>query len=242
MKTSDLNARVAILQDMISHKQADKQMNEVAALSRRLIVENDSLNIILQHNNIQVLQDNFVTNQYQQSYKTIGWLTAGIAFLVIIFNLVWYLWKRHRDEVRVRLLASEVEKMKAVEDELRKKKMSRQELLPMMDHALEKLKAKHAMTFSHGRELYEDIRKNKGTIDWKKSDFISLIDFYMSIDIDFIRSLNNNYEGLTPSEIFFLILEHEGESQEAINATFGITTTAFRLKKSRIKKKAKSTD
>ena len=237
LKTSDLNARVAILQDMISHKQADKQMNEVAALSRRLIVENDSLNIILQHNNIQVLQDNFVTNQYQQSYKTIGWLTAGIAFLVIIFNLVWYLWKRHRDEARIRLLASEVEKMKAVEDELRKKKMSRQELLPMMDHALEKLKAKHAMTFSHGRELYEDIRKNKGTIDWKKSDFIDFIDYYMSVDLDFIFEITRKWHDLTINEIFYLILEHEGRSEEEIQVILGVSYSALRTRKSRLNKK-----
>ena len=237
LKTRDLSARVAILQDMISHKQTDKQWKEVAALSRRLIIENDSLNIQLQHNNIQAVQDNFVTNQYQQGFKHIGWLTAAIAVLVILSILALYLWRRHRDEARRQLMLSEVEKMKAVKDELLRKKTTRQEFIPLMDHALEKLKAKHAMTFSHGRELYEDIRKNRSTVNWRKSDFIDFIDYYMSVDLDFVSEVVKKWHDLTPSEMFYLILEHEGRSEEEIKDILGISDTALRVRKSRLRKK-----
>ncbi len=237
LKNSNISARVAILQDMISHKQADKQWKEVAALSRRLIIENDSLNIMLQHNNIQAVQDNFVTDQYQQKARHFGWLTVVIVVLVILFNLTWYLWKKHRDEARRQLLLSEVEKMKAVKDELLRKKMTRQKFMPIMDHALEKLKAKHAMTFSHGRELYEDIRKNRKTVSWKKSDFIDFIDYYMSVDLEFIFETVKKWHDLTPSEMFFLILEHEGKSEEEIRDILGVSDTALRVRKSRLKKK-----
>lgn len=237
LKTTDLSAHVAILQDMISHKQTDKQWEEVAALSRRLIIENDSLNIQLQHNNIQAVQDNFVTDQYQQGFKHIGWLTAAIAVFVILCILAWSLWRRHRDEARRQLMLSEVEKMKAVKDELLRKKTTRQEFIPLMDHALEKLKAKHAMTFSHGRELYEDIRKNRSTVNWRKSDFIDFIDYYMSVDLDFISDAVKKWHDLTPSEMFYLILEHEGRSEEEIKDILGISDTALRVRKSRLRKK-----
>lgn len=101
------------------------------------------------------------------------------------------------------------------------------------------LKDRHEQLFNAGEGLYERWKTGESVKDWKKDDFISLIDYYMSIDIDFVKSLNNDYEGLTPSEMFFLILEHEGESQDEIIATFGLSPTAYRLRKSRIRKKAK---
>lgn len=238
LKTQDIGARVAILKDMIEHKQKDKQWKDVASLSRQLIVDNDSMSLLLQHNNIQKVQDSFATDQYREGIRHIGWIATGVVLLIILGVVLYYLWRRHRDNKRIALLRSEMEKMKTLRDELQKKQATRQEFITMMDHALEKLKERHALTFSHGRELYEDIHNNQSTVSWRKSDFIDFIDYYMSVDLDFMFDVVKKWRDLSPSEIFYLIIEHEGKSDEDTMKILAISDTALRVRRSRLRKKA----
>ena len=64
----------------------------------------------------------------------------------------------------------------------------------------------------------------------------------MSVDFKFLQSLHDNYKGLTPSEIFFLILFHEGYDDAAVMNILAVSNTALRVRKSRINKKKLNKD
>ena len=64
----------------------------------------------------------------------------------------------------------------------------------------------------------------------------------MSVDFKFLQSLHDNYKGLTPSEIFFLILFHEGYDDAATKNILAVSNTALRVRKSRINKKKLNKD
>ena len=112
----------------------------------------------------------------------------------------------------------------------------------MLEEALDKLKEEHSQTFSHGRQLYEEIKACRSVSLWKKQDFLDFIDYYMSVDFKFLQSLHDNYKGLTPSEIFFHILFHEGYDDAAVMNILAVSNTALRVRKSRINKKKLNKD
>jgi ribosomal protein S8E len=229
-----------ILKCMILQLQDGGNNEKIAALSMQLAKVNNQLNKSLQSNNIQQVQDHIDRESVYQKLKgkLLHLLIIEVVVLCLIVALL--LWRRKRSREKTARLIDEELQFQTQLQSMTSMDQSEESEMDKRQKGLQALKERHDKLFNAGKELYEQWRDGASVKDWKKDDFVSLIDYYMSIDIDFVRSLNNDYEGLTPSEMFFLILEHEGESQETITATFDISPTAYRLKKSRIKKKAKA--
>ena len=239
LKTNDLRMKSDILKCMILQLQDGGNNEEIAALSMQLAEVNNQLNQSLQSNNIQQVQDHIDRESVYQKLKGKLLYLLIIEVVVLCLIVALLLWRRKRSREKTARLIDEGLQFQTQLQSMTSTDQSEESEMDKRQRGLLALKDRHEQLFNAGEGLYERWKTGESVKDWKKDDFISLIDYYMSIDIDFVKSLNNDYEGLTPSEMFFLILEHEGESQEEIIATFGLSPTAYRLRKSRIRKKAK---
>lgn len=74
---------------------------------------------------------------------------------------------------------------------------------------------------------------------WKKNDFENVIEYYRLVDIEFIDTLDNSYEDLSPKYKFFMILSHEGKTDSEIMSIMGVAEVSLRSIRSRINKKKK---
>ena len=91
-----------------------------------------------------------------------------------------------------------------------------------------------------GKTLYESIINGGNVHTWKKKDFESFIEYYKLIDIEIIYKLEDSKYGLSPKQIFFSILFYENKTEGEIEGIMGISSSAFRATKTRVK--AKITD
>ena len=66
------------------------------------------------------------------------------------------------------------------------------------------------------------------------------IEYYKLIDIEIISKLEDSEYGLSPKQIFFSILFYENKTEGEIEGIMGISSSAFRATKTRVK--AKITD
>jgi tetratricopeptide (TPR) repeat protein len=233
LQTGNMYEKSGILSDMIQRKQADHLYQEAMEAQNVLNAINDSLRRSYRNDDV----DNIVKHDAPASFSgtnvsTIVWLVRifSVILLVSIVFIFFYHRKLHKRSLMFFELSDELARL---QDTM----AMDQDKISMLEEALEKLKVKHAQTFSHGRQLYEGIRNHQSIILWKKQDFIDFIDYYMSVDFKYLQTLHDMYKDLTLSEIFFLILIHEGCDEHTVMEILAISRTALRVRKSRINKK-----
>lgn len=237
LQTTNLFEKSGILIDMIQRKQQDHLYQEAMKAQLMLNAVNDSLEHIYREDDLGDGVEDHTSQIYHSLRARNVVLFFSVIFAVILFSvLVIFLYHRKLHQ-RTLMFYKLYDQLSHVRGSMEKIQQEDQGRISMLESALEKLKEEHAQTFSHGRMLYEEIKSNHSVTLWKKKDFLDFIDYYMSIDFKFLQSLNDNYKNLTPSEIFYLILVHEGYEEATVKDILGISSTALRVRKSRINKK-----
>ena len=74
----------------------------------------------------------------------------------------------------------------------------------------------------------------------KKHDFESFASYYSLVDVEYVASLDADYDGLSPKQKFFLIMEHMDKSETEIQNALGVAEVTMRSIRSRIGKKHKA--
>ena len=242
LRTGSLFAKSGVLIDMIHRKQADGLYQEAMKAQGMLNAVNDSLEQQYRSDDMgDVVEDSTSELYHGVRARNVVVFFSVIAFILVLSAVAISLYhhKLHKRNLMFYELADELSKTRGnMEESLQKE----QDKVNMLEEALDKLKEEHSQTFSHGRQLYEEIKAGRSVSLWKKQDFIDFIDYYMSVDFKFLQTLHDNYKGLTPSEIFFLILFHEGYDDAATKNILAVSNTALRVRKSRINKKKLNKD
>lgn len=97
--------------------------------------------------------------------------------------------------------------------------------------------SKQAAILAKGHEHYNNIVAGGRTALWKKEDFENFIEYYKVIDLQYVLHLETEYNNLSHTNKFFMILLHMGMSEEEVQRALGLSNGAFRTIKYRIKKK-----
>lgn len=104
---------------------------------------------------------------------------------------------------------------------------------------IEVLQKSQSRILYEGKSLYEKIEKGGTVVKWSKSEFVKYIAYYKLIDLPFVMHLESDYDHLSPKNIFFAILCHQGEMDSDIQHIMGISAVTVRSDKSRIKSRLK---
>lgn len=242
LQTDNLYDKSGILFDMIQRKQANHLYKEAMKAQNMLNAVNDSLRHNYRNDDVSNMVKND-TSKFYYGIKVRNIIVVVRVFSVILLFSIVFIFLYHRKLHKRSLMFYELtDEISRLQDNMEKSQQMNHDKISMMEEALEKLKEKHAQTFSHGRQLYEGIKANQPVTLWRKQDFIDFIDYYMSIDFKYLQTLHETYKGLTPSEIFYLILMHEGYDEATVMGILAISNTALRVRKSRINKKRRDRD
>lgn len=237
LSTRDLRTKSDILKCMILQLQDDGRNEEVAALTQQLDSVNEQLNEHLQDNNIQQIQDDLDSDSIYGHLKNKLVYILLIDVIICILVVILLLWRQRRSQRKITQLYDEGVRYQTILNDLQTAVISDEDEIDKRQKELAELKDRHEQLFNRGRVLYKRWKNGECVKEWKKEDYVCLLDYYMSLDLDFIKSLSKDYHDLTPSEMFFLILEHEGETPDEITMTLDISPSAYRLRKSRIREK-----
>ncbi len=103
---------------------------------------------------------------------------------------------------------------------------------------LDDLKQKMARRYANGLKRYTEIMADQPIVKWHKRDIEDCVEYYELIDISYIASLETLYNGLTPKNKLFMILQHNGKTDTQIQHIFGVGPNAIRTLRSRIRAKS----
>lgn len=237
LNTANLFDKFEILLDMIQRKQEDGRYQDAVRAQDLLNAVSDSMEHQYRADAMGSVVDDSTSKLYHGAWARNTMLFfLVLVILLLFFSLAIYFY--HRKLRKRMLMFYELsDELTHTRGDMEKSLQKEQEKVSMLEDALEKLRQKHVLTFSHGRQLYEEIKAGQSVSFWKKQDFIDFIDYYMSVDFKFLQFLHDSYKELTPSEIFFLILLHEGYDEIRIKKVLAISDTALRVRKSRVNKK-----
>lgn len=102
------------------------------------------------------------------------------------------------------------------------------------------LMEKHRDSLKLGLQRYNEAMAGQTTVLWKKHDFESFASYYSLVDVEYVASLDTEYDGLSPKQKFFLIMEHMDKSETEIQNALGVAEVTMRSIRSRIGKKHKA--
>lgn len=237
LQTKNMFDKAGVLIDMIQRKQADHLYQEAMKAQTMLNAVRDSMEHSYRNDDIgNAIEDNTSKLYHGIRVRNIVLFVKVLSAILLLSTLTIFFFHR-RLHKRSLMFFDLTDELSRLQGNMEKNQQINQEKISMLEEALGKLREKHAQTFSHGRQLYEGIRDKQPVTLWKKQDFIDFIDYYMSIDFKYLQTLHENYKDLTPSEIFYLILIHEGNDETTIKDILAISNTALRVRKSRINKK-----
>lgn len=242
LRAANLFDKSGILLDMIQCKQKDGLYQDAVKAQNLLNAVNDSMEHQYRVEDLGGVVDNSTSKLYRSARARNAVLFFSVVVVLLLLSSLAIYFYRRKLHKRTLMFFELSDELTHTRGDMEKSLQKEQDRVSMLEEALEKLKQKHAQTFSHGRQLYEKIKAGQNVSLWKKQDFIDFIDYYMSVDFKFLQYLHDNYKDLTPSEIFFLILAHEGHDDMEIETILAVSNTAMRVRKSRINKKKRHED
>lgn len=251
LQTKNIKLKVQVLSSMLRQKQQTGDLKGSIKYATWLINLKDSLAKQRQNEQIKELQMQFdheteLAHQENEKRKLM-YLACGCVFLAIIAFLIGRI-KILKDKKKIiekenEILLKEHELLE--KQNIIKKYIEHIQTLKKQGKTdvaiIEKLQQKVAKlqeakdTYSHkGELLYQAAMKGLSIREWNKLEQIAFLSCYASKDIEYSLMLeeSGNY---TPRQKIFLILQHEGWSDNKIAEMMGLSSGALRTMKSRIK-------
>lgn len=201
----------------------------------------DSLNPQKQTEAIKEVQDGFDRKVADMKYQNVKRrIYAGIAILVVVMIAGWQYYRRTVQKARKRIAENQVmitdysEKIRQLEMDGKEKSQEAKDL----HRKLETLRDKQGEMLYKGKEKFEEIRNGGTTAKWHRADFNHVVEYYRTINMPFVISLEQDYKSLSASNKFFLLLTDEMKyGNDEICRIMNLTDGALRTMRYRIKQK-----
>jgi tetratricopeptide (TPR) repeat protein len=238
------NGKAVPLSFYYQFKLRQGQYREACQLMEQIVATKDSLNQahrVQQINELQTKYDQEVKRRaLDKKLYRYSVITAVLLVLIMAMIALW----------RYRSLKAKAERLR-LQGQLSE---YRRQVLELESHGegnsrtIELLNAKigelqqglHDMLY-HGKEKYEEIMAGGNTVKWDKQDFEDFLNYYRLIDLPYITEMEAKYENLSPRNLFYLVLERLGKSNEEIQNILCIGASSLRTLRSRLRKQLKPT-
>ena len=242
LQTQDLAKKAEIITTILTQKQEEKDYKKVAYFASLLVELKDSLAEQRKNEQILVQQINFDNDlAHAKQQKTILMLTYTVCIGTLLLFLICLSIKYYSMKTRTEKLGNEkkIKEYQITIDKLSSVGQTDHKTIENLQKRINKLQGFKDSHTRQGQILYETLLAGKCIKDWNKPEMTMFLDYYVSKDIEFSLSLEEN-SLLTPREKVFLILQHEGKTDAKIAEMMALSNSALRTMKSRIKKKQDS--
>lgn len=251
----DIDRRIMVMDDLKGFYHEKHQYKKEAAMADSILRLKDNLQEQRNRDSIKSIQAYYDTMAEMDKKISIDhnktWLITGCIIAIIIsMSAAYYLYFHKKQKQALLMKQKEIEVAKNdvqqskvayanQSAEVRKLHDKIKKIEKDIDKDKQKLLQTHHTIVESGHRLWENVNEGQTIITWSKTDVTNFILYYLTIDEEFAKRIENDYQKLTRDQKVFLILQHMGKSDEEISRITGISNTAVRMKKSRIKKQKK---
>lgn len=245
LQTKDILKKSQIVEAMLKYKQQEGDYAKVTELATRLLALKDSISAQRQEERLKEMQMDF-DNQVGQTMheKKEEKMKFTILSLFLILIVIALLTSIQRIKTQNALLEKEnelLEKQGLLQQyhnyilQMEKNDKADKNEINRLKNKVEKLQRSIDGRSYQGNLLYSIVQQGKSIRNWNKSELQEFLNYYISVDLNYSLSLEE-YRDLTARQKVFLILKHEGKSDNKIAEMLGLNNAALRTMKSRIHK------
>ena len=243
LKTKDLGLKKDVLQAMFDNECKEKDYKAACDISKRILANNEAIAAKKENDQVKETQMNYDSEmkivrerQYIVYARAVALALALLILLLMLYNK-YKSTKAKNDIMQTQMLidsyAAEIGRLRTSND-------SHHDEAETLKKKLDNLEKRQSIMLYKGHKLYEDIMSGGNMVTWHKDDFINFIEFYKMKDMSFVTHLEEDYDKLTPKNMFFEIMLHLGKTNEEIEGIMAITPSTRRSLTSRIKEKLKN--
>ena len=232
------NIILNILSYDIEHGNVDKVCDNID----EIIHIKDSMLHQLKNDTIKDLQLRFdhEVAMRKQEQVTSNWKIGGLALAVMLLLLAIYaIVKRYKSKVEMQEKQMQIINYQSqIREYEASGKDAKENIEWLKKQIIDKLE-EISPQLKRGQLLYEQIRDGqvKSIYNWRKEDEKHFVEFYKFIDYRTVDRLTSvkRVEPLTNHRLFFLLLKEMGKNDSQIQELLGISSTAIKVLRSRVK-------
>lgn len=239
---TDAPTQTYVLRSLLRYRTSAADWRGAAETAQRLLELADSVERVRPENNVKAVQVEFermvMSHEYERKVTIALVVIVTLVLLTIIGMLYsWYRSYKARAARAVDQLL--IKSYEAQVDNLRRMAGDKTKEIAQLNRKRDQLLEKHHDSLKRGYLRYNEVMRGETTVLWRKHDFESFVEYYSLVDVQFVASLSADYDGLSPKQKFFLIMEHAGKSDAEIQAALGVAEVTMRSIRSRIGKRKK---
>lgn len=245
LQTKDILKKSKIVEAMLNFKKQEGDLKEIANLATLLVALKDSVSAQRQDEQLKETQVNFDYQaeqaKYEKDKQRLIFTVFILVLVLIIIVLFSFLLQVKNRKSRIEKEKDSLEKMRLLQSyknmilQLEQEGKTDKNEIEKLKWKIEKLQSTLNNKSNMGCLLYHYAKEGKNIREWNKTELVEFLNYYISVDINFSLTLDENEE-LTARQKVFLVLKHEGKSENEIAEMMGLSNTAFRTMKSRIYK------
>lgn len=197
----------------------------------------DSLPLKRQAEAIADIQKTYDSELAQERFRFDVMILASIIVVLTLSLLFLWQFSRYRQQKTKRILLENEMQLKEYTrqvEQLTSEGKEHSKEVKALNRRIKLLQDKQSEILYKGKARFEEIANGGKAITWKKADFNDFLEYYRTQNLPFVVHLENDYQSLSPSQKFIMVLQVLGHDDKAIQDMMGMSDGAFRTARSRI--------
>lgn len=240
LQTPDLYYKITFLKALATQYHQMGHYREAMELTEQIVDLTDTLTRRQQTAQIQELQLRYDRQSVQRTLERRTFIAIFLILLLVVAGVIYALYTRYKHQRMSRLISNSqslVDTYTRQIDLLEENGKEAEQHIKDLRKRISVLQKKQSVVLTQGRQRYYELQEGGKTAKWSKDDFESLVEYYKVVDLQFVQHLETEFDNLSAIHKVFMILLHEGKSDEEVQEILGLSNGAFRTVKYRIKKK-----
>lgn len=239
----DTPSEELVLKAIMEFRSEQGEWREATMTAKRLLQLSDSVSRARPENNVRAVQSEFEQMRISHNYERMVTIAIIVIVVLVLLTIIATLYSWYRNYKGRAARAVDQLLIKSYEtqlNELKRMAGDKTKEIEQLTRKRDLLMEKHLDSLKLGLQRYNEAMAGQTTVLWKKHDFESFASYYSLVDVEYVASLDAEYDGLSPKQKFFLIMEHMDKSETEIQNALGVAEVTMRSIRSRIGKKHKA--
>lgn len=239
----DTPSEELVLKAIMEFRSEQGEWREATMTAKRLLQLSDSVSRARPENNVRAVQSEFEQMRISHNYERMVTIAIIVIVVLVLLTIIATLYSWYRNYKGRAARAVDQLLIKSYEtqlNELKRMAGDKTKEIEQLTRKRDLLMEKHCDSLKLGLQRYNEAMAGQTTVLWKKHDFESFASYYSLVDVEYVASLDAEYDGLSPKQKFFLIMEHMDKSETEIQNALGVAEVTMRSIRSRIGKKHKA--
>lgn len=254
LKIPDQTQKVQFLYNYSEWLQQQGRFQEACQVEKQRGLIMDTLSRERQAEAVKGVQVEFDHKQKVIFWQS--WAIGGLVFFLIltIVASVLAIRNRQRRQDNMKQLADQQQLISTYEKQLEEHRQeleghrkdleeNREELgkhekmVVELERKVKTLRDEQNRLLTVGKVNYEHILSGGSAAKWRKRDFESFMEYFRTVNPEYVINLDRIYSSLTPQMKVFLSVQKLGKTEEEARGIMGLSPVAYRKMKSRIREK-----